>query len=246
MAMKGCFSILSNLNNTVVWIVSTRTLISKSSPPLVNIPRAPITTGIIVTFMFHNFFQFPSKVQALILLFAFFQFYCGPPGQQSPQFCKFSLFFVLFFIIIKCGRLAKIMWSICIQKSQRSLCISFSSTDSGLCIYHLFVWSNLNFLHISQWITLPIQLCLVLFTFSANLLHSLIMWLIVSSLSPHNQHLVFWCVLSILALIWLVLMALFCAAIKSDSVSLLRFPFLSYVHVFSFERLLVNRKKIRP
>ena len=61
------------------------------------------------------------------------------------------------------------------------------------------------------------------------------MWLIVSSLSPHNIHLLFCCVLSIFALMWLVFMALFCAAIRRDSVSLLRFPFLSHVHVFSCE-----------
>ena len=35
--------------------------------------------------------------------------------------------------------------------------MSFSRTGAGLCIYHLFVWSNFNFLHISQWITLPTQ-----------------------------------------------------------------------------------------
>ena len=99
--------------------------------------------------------------------------------------------------------------------------------DSGLCIYHLFIWSNLNFLYNSQWITLPKQSCLALYSFCANLLHSLI---IVSSLSPHN--LVFWCTLSILALIELVLMALFCTAIRRYSVSLLRFPFLSHVQVF--------------
>ena len=34
-------------------------------------------------------------------------------------------------------------------KSQRSLWVSFPRTDAGLCVYHLFVWSNLNFLHIS-------------------------------------------------------------------------------------------------
>ncbi len=33
--------------------------------------------------------------------------------------------------------------------------MSFSRTAAGLCIYYLFVWSNLNFLLISQWITLP-------------------------------------------------------------------------------------------
>ena len=57
------------------------------------------------------------------------------------------------------------------------------------------------------------------------------MWLMVSSLSPHSLHLLFCWVLPILALIWLVLIALFCAAIRRDSVSLLRFPFLSPVKV---------------
>ena len=51
------------------------------------------------------------------------------------------------------------------------------------------------------------------------------MWLIVSSKSPHNPHLLFCCVVSILALIRLVLMALFCATIRRDSISLLRFFF---------------------
>ena len=54
----------------------------------------------------------------------------------------------------------------------------------------------------------------------ANLLHSLIMWLIVLFLSPHSLHFLFCWVLSILALIWWVLMVLFCAAIRRDSVSL--------------------------
>ena len=114
-----------------------------------------------------------------------------------------------------------------------------------LCIYHLFVWSNFNFLHNSQWITLPTQLCLVLLSFCDNLLHSLIMWLIVSSLSPHKLHLLFCWVLSVFALIWLVLMALFCAAMRRDLVSLLNFSFLSHVHVFSCEMSLVSRLK-RP
>ena len=69
---------------------------------------------------------------------------------------------------------------------------------------------------------------------SGDLLHSLIMWLIISSLSPHSLHLLFCWVFSILTLIWLVLMALFCATIRRYSVSLLMFPFLSHVQVFSF------------
>ena len=112
-------------------------------------------------------------------------------------------------------------------------------------MYHLLAWSNLSFLHISKWITLPTQSCLALYSFCANLLHSLTMWLMVSSLSPHNLHLLFCCVLSILALIWFVLMALFCAAIRRDSVSLLKFPFLSHVQVLSCEMLFISRLK-RP
>ena len=141
---------------------------------------------------------------------------------------------------MRSGLLPRIRWSVCMLKSHWSLCESFSRTGTGLCIYHLFVWSNWNFLHISQWITLPTQSCLALYPFCANLLHSLIMWLIVSSLSPHSLHLLFCCVLSILALIWLVLMALSCAAIRRDSVSLLRFPFLSQVQVFWCEMLFIR------
>ena len=141
---------------------------------------------------------------------------------------------------MRSGLLAEIRWSVCKTKSHRSLCVSFSRTGAGLCIYHLLVGSNLNFLHISQWITLPTQLCLALYSLCANLLHSLIMWLTVSSLSPHSQRLLFGWVLSILALIWLVLMALSCAAIRRHSVSLLRSPFLSQVQVFSREMMFIS------
>ena len=172
-------------------------------------PRVPITIGITVTFIFLSFFQFPGKFGGTYPFSFLSILLSGQPRQQSLQFCKFSFFC---WVIIRSGRLGEIRWSVCMSKSLWSLCVSFSRTDSGLCIYHLFVWSYFNFLHNSQRITLPTQLCLVLHSFCANLLLSLIMWLIVSSLSPHNQHLLFSCVLSILVLIWLVLMALFCAA----------------------------------
>ena len=153
------------------------------------------------------------------------------------NFASSLLFFFFFLFIMRFGLLDDIRWCVCMSKSPRSLWASFSRRDAGLCIYQLFVGSNLSFLHISQWITLPIQSCLFLYYFCANLLHSLIMWLIVSSLSPHNLHLLFCCVLSILDLTWLVYMVLFGAAIRKDSVSLLRFPFFSHVQVFSCEIL---------
>ena len=182
-------------------MVSTRLPTSKSSNPfnnpLVTVPKSPITIGIIVTCMFHSFFQFPIKVEVLILLFTFFQVYTVVSRDSKVYNFANCLFFFFFFIIIRSGLLAEIRWSVCMSKSHWSLHVSFSRTDARLWIYHLFVWSHLNFLHISQWITLPTQSCLVLYSFCANLLHSLIMWLMVSSLSPHSLHLLFCCVLSI-------------------------------------------------
>ena len=180
---------------------------SKSSSPfsnyLVTVPNAPITIGIIVTCTFHSFFQFPSKVEVLILLFTFFQFYGEVSRDSKVDYFASSLFFFFLFLLIiaKSGLLVGIRWSVCMLKSHRSLCVTFSRTGAGLCIYHLLVWSNLNFLHISQGITLPTQSCLALYSRCANLLHSLIIWLMVSSLSPHSLHLLFCWVLSILALI---------------------------------------------
>ena len=77
--LRTLLGILAVPNNVVLWMVSTRPPTSKSSNPfcnpLVTVPTAPITIGIIVTSMFHSFFQFPSKFEVLVLLFTFFQFY---------------------------------------------------------------------------------------------------------------------------------------------------------------------------
>ena len=234
------FRILAVLSNAVVWIVSTRPPTSKSSRPFNNLlvmPNAPITIGTIFTFMFDSFFNSLARSRNLSFFSLSFRFILWSAGTAKSTILQI-LFFLL--IIIRFCLLAGISWSVCMLKSHRSLCVSFSRTGAGLCIYHLFVWSNWNFQHISLLITLPTQSCLALYSFCANLLHSL-MWLIVSSLSPHSLHLLFCCVLSILALILLVLMALSCAAIRRDSVSLLRFPFLSQVQVFWCEMLFIRR-----
>ena len=152
---RTLLSILAVLNNAVVWMVSTRPQTSKTSilfnNPFVFVPKGPITIGILLSFMFYSFFLFPSKVEVLIFLFSFILWSTGT--------AKFTILQILFFfpllIIIRSGLLAKIRLSVCLLKSLRSLCVSFSRTDAGLCIYYLFVWSDLNFLHISKWITLP-------------------------------------------------------------------------------------------
>ena len=90
----------------------------------------------------------PMSREVLILLFIFFQFYSVVSQASKVNNFANSFFFFLLLIIIRSGLLAEIRWSVCTSKSHWSLCVSFSRTAAGLCIYHLFVWSNLNFLHI--------------------------------------------------------------------------------------------------
>ena len=230
--------ILVVFSNAVIWIVSNRQPYSKSSRlfnnPLVIVPKAPITIGTIVTFMFHSFFYSLTRSRYLSFFSHSISVILCSAGTAKSTILQILFLFFFFFLLIflRSGLLAWIKWSVCMLKSLRSLCVSFSRTGVGLCIYHFLVWSNFNFLHISKWITLPTLSCHALYSFCANFLHSLIMWLIVSSLSPKSLHLLFSCILSIFALKWFVLMALSCASIRRYSISLLRFPFLSHVQIF--------------
>ena len=103
---RTLLSILTVFNNVVVWMVSTRSPTSKSSRsfnnPVVTVPKAPIAIGIIVTFMFHNFFNSLARSRDLSLISHSFVLFCGLPRQQSQQFCRFS-FFLLLLIIIRSG-----------------------------------------------------------------------------------------------------------------------------------------------
>ena len=145
--------ILAVRSNAVIWIVSTRPPTSKSSRPfnnpLVIVRKAPITIGSIVTFMFHSLFNSLARSRYLSFFSHSFRFICGPPGQQSRQVCKFS-FFLLLLIIIRSGLLAEIRWSVCMSKTNRSLCASFSRTGARWYIYHLLVWSNFPLDHIAD------------------------------------------------------------------------------------------------
>ena len=175
--------ILAVFSNAVIWIVSARPPTSKSFRPfnnhLVIVPKAPITIEIIVTVMFHSFFKSLARSRYISFFSHSFSFILWSAGTAKSTILQVPFFLLM---IIRSGLQAEIRWFVCMPKSHRNLCVPFSRTGAELCIYHFFVWSNLNFSHISQWITLPTQSCLVLYSSCAKLLHSLIMWLIVSSL----------------------------------------------------------------
>ena len=110
---KTLLSILADLSNAVVWIVSTRPLISESSKSLYqsfgDCDKDTNYNGYHRQFPFPRLFQFPNKVEVLILLFTFFHFY-SVQGQQSPQFCKFSFFCWLLYAPVVWPRSGDAWW----------------------------------------------------------------------------------------------------------------------------------------
>ena len=111
---RTLFIILAILSNAVILIVSTHPPTSKSSRlfnnPLVIVPKAPITIGTIVTFMFHSFFNSLSRSRYLSFFSHFSVLFCGQSGQRSLLFANPLFFFFFFFwlIIIRSGLLAEI------------------------------------------------------------------------------------------------------------------------------------------
>ena len=77
----------------------------------------------------------------------------------SSQIVNFSF---LLLTVSRSRGLVEIRWSVYSSKSQWILSVSFFGTYFELFLYYLFKWSNLNFLHNSQWIILPIQSYLIL------------------------------------------------------------------------------------
>ena len=145
-----------------------------SVPPSISTPLVPL----LILWRSLQVHQLQLVLQSLSWSFAFFS--------SLSRSVYLSLFlFSLIFNLWSTGT-AKFSFSffffITITRSSirylylKILCVSFSRSDSGLCIYYLVVWSNFNFLHSSQLITFPTQSWLVLYSFCTSLFHSFIMW----------------------------------------------------------------------
>ena len=112
---RTCLRILAVLSNAVIWIVSTRPPTSKSSRPfnnpLVIVPKAPITIGTIITFLFYSFFKSLARLRYLSFFSHSFRFI-----QWSTGTVKLTILQILFIllIIIRSGLLTGIWWSVSI------------------------------------------------------------------------------------------------------------------------------------
>ena len=156
-------------------MVSTWPPTSKSSRPfnnpLVTVQKAPITIGIIVTFMFHIFFSSLARSRYLSIFSHYFSFILWSAGTANSTILQifFSFFFFVdYYKVWSSGRDQVIR--LYIKVSQEFVCVLFKYR---LCIYHFLAQSNLYFLHISQWITQPTHSCIALYSFCASLLYSL-------------------------------------------------------------------------
>ena len=118
------FRIWAVLSNAVVWILSSRPPIFKSSRPfnnpLVIVPNAPITIGTIVTFMFHSFFNSLARSRYLSFFSLSFRFILWSAGTAKSTILQILFFFLL--IIMRSGLLTGIMWSVCIKRIGVNAC----------------------------------------------------------------------------------------------------------------------------
>ena len=93
---RTLLSILAVFSSAVVWMVSTRPQTSKSSRPfnnpLVTVPKAPVTIGINVTFMFHSLFNSLARSRYLSLFSDSFSFI-----QWSARTAKSTTLQIFFF-----------------------------------------------------------------------------------------------------------------------------------------------------
>ena len=108
---RTLLSILAVFNNAVVWMASTRLSTSTSSRPfnnpLVTVPKATITIGIIVTFMFHSFFNSLARSMYLSLFshsFSFILWSAGTAKSTILQIFFFFFFFVDYYKVWSSGR----------------------------------------------------------------------------------------------------------------------------------------------
>ena len=101
---RTLLSILAVLTNAVVWMVSTRPPTSKSSSPfcksLVTVPSAPITIGIIVTCMFHSFFNSLARSRYLSFFSHSFSFILWSARTAKSTILQVLFFFVDYYCLV--------------------------------------------------------------------------------------------------------------------------------------------------
>ena len=173
-------SILGDLNRAIVWMISIRPPIFNSSSPLwglFQVHQLKLVLPLLSCFMaFLVLWHDPCICRSFhFLLFLL----CDSQGRQSPLYSRYFLLIII--------------WPGHPFASQNPREYYEFLSPRRILVY-LVVWLHLNFLYNSQWITLPTQSFLVLYSLSATLLQLLFMGFMVSSQSQNNKQLIFCCI----------------------------------------------------
>ena len=125
-------------------MISTRPPISKSPSPCINplmtVPRAPITIGINVTFMFHSF-SIPRQGRSSYLYFRFLSvLFWGQLGQQSPHIGKFSFSYQLLQGPVVWPRLGDPF----VSQNTRGICVPHSPGQTLGCAYTICSYDQIS------------------------------------------------------------------------------------------------------
>ena len=159
---RTLLSILDDLINSVVWMVSVLLRISNSSSRFSKllgvISSTPTTNDITVTLTFKSFFLVLWQ-NLSIYLFACFYFYTEV-RQNSKIISAANSFFVNWYEVRSSNR--SLVFHLYLKIPENFMRVILSQKDC--------------FVHDYQWITFPSQSFLVLFSFLACLLHSFIIW----------------------------------------------------------------------
>ena len=95
-------NVQADVSKVLVWMVSARLPISNSSSAfnksLGIVPSALTTIGITVTLIFFSFSVFWKSLSTHLSFRLLWYPYCGPPGQQSALFDKFSFCFTFYYL----------------------------------------------------------------------------------------------------------------------------------------------------
>ena len=150
LVFRTFLSILADLNNAVVWMVSAGSLISNSSSFLTKtqgiVPSAPITIGVTVTFIFHGFFFLVLRQNLSICLFFRFLWFSisGRAGRQSPLFDWFSFSYLLSLGLVFQPGLGDLF----VSQNPREFCGSHSLGEIPVCTYT--IWQYGYYYYYSQ------------------------------------------------------------------------------------------------
>ena len=134
---KSLVSILTDLNNTVIWMVSTRPLVSILFISLINplgtVPCASAEIGITVTFMFHSSLSSLARPMYLSFFSLSFSFTLWSAGTVKSTFPQVLFFVDSFYVWSSGGNLVFLLVSQVPEKFERLI---FQDKFRVFPVYH--------------------------------------------------------------------------------------------------------------